>query len=125
MLVDNSSDRYQDVLVYVKITQGTSPTGNRTVQVFLLRDDADSSTPHITDGAGENNAGLTVQNAQLIGVMMNKASPTTGDVLYGEFVVNRPGPKWGIAIVHDTNADLKATDADHWVRYVGLNPEVQ
>jgi hypothetical protein len=123
-IVDNTTDLCQDVIVYVKITQGTNPTGNRGVYVYLIRDD-NNGTNHRSDGAGASDAGLTVQNAELIGTMRNKASPTTGDVLYGEFRVNRPGPKWGIAIVHDTAVNLDSTGGNHWARYVGLNPEVQ
>lgn len=123
-IVDNSSSKYQDVLIYVKITQGTTPSGSKSVQVYLIRDDNDG-TNHRTDGAGASDAGLTVLNAQLIGVMRNLATPSTGEVMYGEFLIHRPGPKWGIAIVHDTGVNLNATGGNHWVRYVGLNPEVQ
>jgi len=124
-LIDNSTARYQALLILVKLTQGTSPTGNKGAYVYLIRDDKDATTPHRTDGAGASDAALTVQNAILIGVMQNKASPSTGDVLYGEFLVERPGPQWGIAIVHDTGVALNSTAANHWVRYIGLDPEVQ
>lgn len=124
-LVDNSTSKYQDILVYVKIKQGTSPTGSRGVYVYLIRDDADGTTPHRTDGAGSSDAAWTASNAQIIGSMRNLSSPATGDVLYGEFVVNRPGPKFGIGIVHNTKVNLDATGSSHWVRYVGLNPEIQ
>lgn len=123
-IVDNTTNRYQDLLLYVKITQGTSLTGSKSVYVYLLRDDANASA-HISDGAGVSDAALTVLNARLVGVMKNKASPTNGDVLYGEFLIHRPGPKWGIAIVHDTGANLDSTAGNHWARYVGINPEVQ
>ncbi len=123
---DNTTTRYQDLLIYVKITQGTSITGNRAVYVYLIRsDDIASGTIHRSDGAGTTDAGLTILNAPLIGAMANKASPSNGDVLYGEFLVHRPGPKWGIAIVHDTVATLNATGSNHWVRWVGLDPEIQ
>lgn len=124
-IVDNTSNKYLDALVYVKITLGTSPTGNRAVYVYLIRDD-NHATNHRSDGAGTTDAALTVQNAQLIGALVDKASPATGDVLYGEFLVHRPGPKWGIAIVHDTAVNLKTeTGTDHWARYVGINPDIQ
>lgn len=123
-IVDNSSVRYQDLIVYVKVTQGTNPTGNKGAYVYLIRSDANASQ-HRSDGAGASDAAWTAYNALLIGVMKNKASPSTGDVMYGEFLVNRPGPEWGIGVVHDTQVNLKAADGDHWVRYVGLNPEVQ
>ena len=125
-IVDNTTNKYLDVLVFVKITQsGTvTPTGNRAVYVYLVRDD-NNATNHRSDGAGASEAGLTVQNAQLIGTIVNKAAPAMSEVLYGEFLVTRPGPKWGIAIVHDTGTGLHATEANHWVRFVGLNPDIQ
>lgn len=123
-ILDNTTLLHQDVLLFLKIKQGTSPTGNKSVQVYLLRDD-NNGTAHRTDGAGASDAALTVLNAPLIGVMVNKGSPATGDILYGEFRIHRPGPKWGIAIVHDTGVNLDSTGSNHWARYVGLNPEVQ
>lgn len=123
-VVDNTSNKYLDVIVYVKIKQGTSPTGNRAVYVYLIRDD-NNATNHRSDGAGASDAALTVQTAACIGSMMNKATPATGDLLHGEFLITHPGPKWGIAIVHDTGVALDATEANHWVRFVGLNPDIQ
>lgn len=123
-IVDNTTARYQLITLYFKIKLGTSPTGNKSVQVYFIFDD-NNATNHRTDGAGASDAGLTVLNAPLIGVMIDKASPATGDLLYGEFKVKNPGPKWGIAIVHDTGVNLDATEGNHWYRYVGSNPEVQ
>ncbi|HEY1170225.1 MAG TPA: hypothetical protein VGH19_02540 [Verrucomicrobiae bacterium] len=123
-IVDNTTDRFTRVIVYAKIKQGSTPTGNRTVTAYLIRDD-NHGTNHRTDGAGASDATITIQNAQLIGVMNNKSSPTAGDVLYGEFVIDNPGPKWGIAIQNDTGANLDNTGSNHWVRYLGINPEAQ
>jgi hypothetical protein len=124
-IVDNTANKYLDVLVYVKITLGTSPTGNRAVYVYLIRSD-NHGTIHQSDGAGASDAALTVLNAQLIGTITDKSSPATNDILWGEFLVHRPGPKWGIAIVHDTGVNLKTeAGTDHWVRFVGLNPDIQ
>ena len=99
-LVDNATDRYQDLLVYVKLKTGTSPTGNKTCDIYLIRGDDDATTEHLSDGAGASDAAITPLNAQLIGTVKTKASPSTGDVLDGEFLVHRPGPTWGIAIVN-------------------------
>jgi hypothetical protein len=70
-------------------------------------------------------AGLTVLNARVIGRLVNKASPSTGDVLQGEFLIDKPGPSWGIAVVHDTGANLDATGGNHAVRWVSVDPEIQ
>ncbi len=125
-LVDNSTNRYQDLLVYVKLKTGaTAPTANSVCEVYLLRSDKDATTEHVSDGAGASDAALTALNAALVGVVRVRSSPSAGDVLYGEFLVHRPGPKWGIAVVNRTGQALDSTGSNHWVRYVGLNPEVQ
>lgn len=123
-IVDNTTNRYQKLIVFVKIKQGTAPTGNRGVYVYLIRDDNDA-TNYRSDGAGASDAAITILNSQLIGVIGNKAAPSTGDDLYGEFVIDTPGHKWGIAIVHDTGVNLDSTGSNHYVRYVGVNPESQ
>ena len=120
-LVDNSSTRYGRLLVFVKLKQGTSPTGNRGAQVYLLRGDGTNRD----DGAGASDAALTVLNAQLIGQLVNKPSPATGDVLQGWFVVDEPGKEFGLAIVHDTGVALDSTGGNHLVQFIGVNPEVQ
>jgi len=125
-IVDNTSNRYSRIVIYAKLRQSTSvtPTGNRTCTFYLLRDD-NHGTNHRTDGAGASDTTITIQNAQLIGVLNNKPSPSTGDYLYGEFIIDNPGPKWGIAVQNDTGQALGSTAGDHWLRYVGINPEAQ
>lgn len=125
-LIDNGTARYQDLLIYVKLKTGTTaPTGNSACEIYLLRGDKDATTDHISDGGGTTDAAITPLNAPLIGVVRVKSSPAAGDVLYGEFLVHRPGPKWGIAVKNNTGQTLDATGTNHWVRYIGLNPEVQ
>lgn len=120
-LIDNSTTRYRKVIVYLKVKQGTSPTGSRFVYVYGIRGDGTIRS----DGAGASDAAFTRLNAVELGVLINKSSPATGDVLTGEFVFENPGPEWGIAIVHDTNANLDSTEGNHDYNWVGVNPEVQ
>lgn len=125
-LVDNTMARYQEILVYVKCKMGSSaPNANSIVEVYVLRGDKDSGTEHLSDGAESSDAALTPLNAQLVGALRNKASPSGGDVLYGEFLIQRPGPKWGIAVFNRSGQPFDSTGGNHWARYVGVNPEVQ
>jgi hypothetical protein len=119
--IDNSTTRYKRIYVLLKIKQGTSPTGNRFVYVYGLRGDGTIRD----DGAGASSASWTRQNAMELGVMANKASPSTGDLLYGVFVFDNPGPEWAIGIVHDTGVALDSTEGNHDYNWVGANPEVQ
>lgn len=120
-LIDNSTTRYPTVLVYLKVKQGSSPTGNRGVYVYGIRGDGTLRS----DGAGASDAGITVLNAPLLGTLINKPSPASGDVLYGEFVFYDPGPEWGIAVVHDTAVNLDSTEGNHDYNWIGVLPEVQ
>lgn len=120
-LINNATTRYRRVIVYVSIKQGTSPTGGRFLYVYGIRGDGTIRS----DGAGASDAAFTRLNAVELGVLVNKASPSTGDLLTGEFVFENPGPEWGIAIVHDTIASLDGTEGNHAYTWVGVNPEVQ
>ena len=122
-MVDNSTTRYGRITLYVKITVGTTPTAARSIRIYFLRGDQ-NGTPHRTDGAGTSDAGLTVKNATLVGALY--VDVATSDLpYYGEFVVDAPGPEWGVCIVHDTGVNLNATGGNHWVNWVGSNPENQ
>lgn len=124
-IVDNTTVQAPRVLVHYKIKQGTSPTGSKAVYFYLIRGDA-NGTAHRDGEAGASDAGLTIApNLSPIHIAANKSSPSTGDVLQGSFLVEAPGPKWGIAVVHDTGVDLDSTGSNHWIRYETLIPEVQ
>lgn len=126
-LIDNTTVRASEALIYCKITVGTTPTANKPIYVYLLRGDDPASSNYRTDGAGATDAGLTIINAQLLGTIMCTAA--TSDVAYrGDFSTRSLGPlgkEWGIGIVHETAVNLNATAGNHFVRYVTLNPEAQ
>lgn len=122
-IVDNTTDKYQDVLVYISVKLGTSPTSNGIVYVYLIRDDG-SGSPMRSDNAGASDAGLTVKNAELIGCLASGASPSTGDVLTDAFLIRRPGPKWGIAVVNNSGVSLNSTGGNHVAKYLGLIPTI-
>lgn len=120
-LIDNSTTKYKRIIVYLKIKQGTSPTGNRFVYVYGIRGDGTIRD----DAAGASDAAFTRLNTMELGVLANKASPSTGDLLTGSFVFENPGPEWGIAVVHDTGVNLDSTEGNHDYNWVGVLPEVQ
>lgn len=123
-LVDNTAARYQDLLLFVNVKTANTPNANSIVEVYLIRSDNDG-TEHRDDGAGTADAALTPLNAQLVGALRSSAAPGTGETLKGSFLIHRPGPEWGVAVFNRTGQTLDATGTNHWVRYMGLNPEVQ
>lgn len=125
-LVDNTTNRFTRAVIYYKITQGTSPTGSKAAYFYLIRSDNDATTQH-NDAAGgaSDGAWTALPNVQPVHIAYNLASPSTGEVLQGSFVVEDLGPEWTIGVYHDTGVDLDSTGGNHWIRYVGINPESQ
>lgn len=121
-IVDNTSTRFSELLVWAKIKQGTSPTANRSVYVYLIRSDGSGNR---TDNAGASDAALTIKNAKIIGILNNGSAPSSGDVLYEWFYIHKPGREFGLCVVHDTVAALDATNSNSELRYYGINPESQ
>lgn len=117
--VDNSTTRYQKLVIMAKVTTGTSPTTAKSIKLYLIRSDG----TYYTDGAGASDAALTVVNAQLIAAVATIA--TNDKPYYLEATIYDPPDEWGVAIVHDTGVNLNSTGGNHYVRYVGMNPEVQ
>lgn len=122
-IVDNTITRYQRLLVWAFLKQGTSPTGNRKADMYLIRDDNNSNRD---DGAGTSDNAITILNAPHVSTGINKSSPSTGDVIYiPSTLIIHPGPKWTLAIVHNTGVNLDASEANSKIFWIGLNPEVQ
>lgn len=122
-VVDNSTLRARAVLIYAKIKLGTSPTSNKGVFFYLIRDDG--VTNFRTDNAGASDAAITIKNARQVGALATGSSAATGDTLYGSFLIEDPGPKWALAVYNDTGATLDATAGNHSIEYVSVLPEVQ
>jgi hypothetical protein len=123
-IVDNSTNRYKRIQLSISTKLGTSPTGPRGVYIHLIRSNNDG-TPILDDAAGASDAAHTVLNAPLVGVLMTKTSPATGDVLAGNFIIENPGPKWGVSINHDTGVNLDSTGGNHVVSFIGIVDEIQ
>jgi hypothetical protein len=117
-IVENT-DLAQMIRIYFKVTTGTSPTANRSIQFYLIVADDASSPNVITDGAGVSDAGLTIIAAPLVYVVPTNA---TSNVTYqGSFLIRNPGIAFGIAVVHDTAVNLNSTAGNHSLRYVSEN----
>ena len=123
-LVDNTSVKAPAALVYCKVTTGTTPTANTSILVYLIRYD---NSAFGDDGCGTSDAALTIINAQLLGSILNPAT-TSNTAYYGVFDTapfGPLGPKWGVAIVHNTGVNLNSTGGNHVIEYIAYNPQVQ
>lgn len=120
-IVDNTTDKWQRIHLYAKVTVGTTPTANRSIRFYLIKTDNDA---YSTDNAGASDAGITIDNARYIGAIFVDAT-TSNVAYYGDFEIENPGPKWGIIVVQDTGVALHATGGNHVISWIGDNPEVQ
>lgn len=118
-LIDNTSNLFKRIHVYWKITTGTSPTVNKGIYLYLIKADKVSSANTITDGGGASDAAITIVSAQQVAGTVTSA--TSNQAYQGDFVINAPGPCWGLAIVHDTAVNLNSTGGNHLIYYVGEN----
>ena len=113
-----NTDIAQMVHIYVGLTTNASSdiTADTNGFVYLIKSDGTLKS----DSAGDTDAGWTVVNARLLGVI--RFTAVTQSVEYqGEFLIRNPGPIWGIGIVHDTGQSLSAGV----VRFTTENQEVQ
>jgi hypothetical protein len=122
-IVDNTTARYQLVHIYYSIKLGTSPTSNKGIYFHLISDDG--VTTIRSDSAGASDASLQVVNAPQVEAATTGASAATGSVIAGHFLVRNPGPKWGLAVYHDSGVALDATNSNHVIEYIGENPQSQ
>lgn len=123
-VVDNTTNRYKRIQLSVTIKLGTSPTGPRGVYIYFLRSNNDT-TAIVDDAGGASDAAHTILNAPMVGTLMTKVAPSTGDVLVGNFIVEDPGPKWAVSINHDTAVNLDSTGSNHVVSFIGIHDEIQ
>jgi hypothetical protein len=122
-MVDNTTNLYQLVHLYARITTGTTPTTGKGIYMYLLKADKATSPNVATDNAGASDAAITIVTAQQLGGVVVDA---TSDKAYRfDAVLYNPGPSWGIAIVQDSGVNLNSTAGNQAIWYVGENPEVQ
>lgn len=122
-LVDNTANLYFSALVSLNVKVGTTPTANSLIYVYLIRSNNDA-TAIADDNAGASDAGLTIINAPLLGVIVCNAATTGANYrkTFDTAFLGDLGPKWGIAIVNSTGAALNASDGVY--SYIGKDAQV-
>lgn len=121
--VDNSTLQIPAALIFVKITSGAvAPTAGQVYEIYLLR----SNGTIADDNAGASDAGITIENAPIIGTIVVTA--TTAKAFYGVFdtsTLGILGPTWAIAVKNGTDQTINATGGNHVISYISYIPEVQ
>lgn len=125
--VDNTTNLYDDCLVSGKITVGTSPTANKSVEVWVYSNTSDTPTyPDVFDGT--DSAETVTSDGVKFGclkLLKTFTTESTSDRAYefaNESVAALFGfvPKfWGLFVTHDTGVNLNSTSGNHSFSYVG------
>lgn len=133
--IDNTTNKYVDALVSGRISVGTTPTANTTINVYVWGSDVSLATTAIdvldgTDSAETlTNAGI--RDALKLGAIINVPA-TTSDVAYEVqpfsvaqlFGGNMPR-FWGLYVAHNTGANLRNTTVNqNSLKYVGIKYDV-
>ena len=128
--IDNTSNKYIDVLVSGKVSVGTTPTANTTIVVYVWGADTSLATTALDVLDGTDSA-ETLTNVGILGALKFGAAITvpanTSDVQYEILpfsVADRFGhmPKfWGLYVSHNTGVNLRNTSVNtNSFEYVGI-----
>lgn len=124
-LVDNTTDLFLSLEIFLNIMVGTTPTAQSLIYIYLIRQN-NAGTPIADDSAGTTDAGITIINAQLIGVIAVPA--TTSNTPYKKSIdVTFTGvipAKWGIAVVNASGVALNATGGNQVASFTGYKATV-
>lgn len=126
--IDNSSNKFLDVLVMVKVRfANTAPTGDKRVYIYAAGT-VDSTSPEWPDAVTGTDAAITLDSPtqlKLIGAieaaqnLTRKSEPMSVAQAFGGLMpVN-----WDIIILNSSGAALTATASDHTVKYQGISAE--
>lgn len=133
--IDNSSNLYEDALLFGQITTGTSPTASKQIVVCVAGIGYDGTTLYYPGGITGSDAGLTPTFAGVIGppglivpiaVIPTNSTSNVGYKFGPLSVANALGlrtlpRKWTVFLYHNTGVNLHATSGNHYIYYQGLN----
>lgn len=123
--VDNASNLFLDVLVYLQVgLQTGTPTGDKCVYVYVY---GSEDGTNYTDNATGANAAITLRsptNLRPLGVIATpdaggltyKSSPMSVAAAFGGVIPRR----WGIVVLNSSGVALSATEGDHAKSYTGV-----
>lgn len=136
-IVTNVTNKYLDCEVYGQVTTGTSPTANKSIEVWAFVPISVASSTFVypvagTAALGESDAAATFDAEQKGGGLILcavMATNATSDRKYSfsfslrEKIGYMP-LKWGLWITHDTGVNLNSTAGNHWAHYIGHKADI-
>jgi len=130
--VNNTTDLHLDAMVYGKIRAGTSPTADRTIEVWAYAA-WDDATPSYVDGITGTDADKTMTSANVKnGALRLIAALSTDNMSNRDYFIPPTSiaqsfgsmPKrWGVFVVNCTGVALNATGGEHVISYIGVQAQ--
>ena len=135
-IVDNTSNQYIDVQIFGQIEGGTTPTVDKTINIYAWAPTKiASSTKSYPVASGTTQLGATDaaatfttynRNAALKLLKQITVNATTGNqytFYIGSLAATFGGTMpswWGLFVAHNTVAALDSTGSNHWIHYTGI-----
>ena len=128
-VVDNTTNKYTDVLLGGQIMPGTTPTVNTTIEVYLY---ALADGTVYTGGASGSDAAYTADGEELLfpvaQIIQVDATSDQGYVFGPISVAAAFGgvlpSKWGVVVKNASGAALNATGGNHFIKYMGIKTDI-
>ena len=128
--IDNTSNKYDDVLVQGKITVGTTPTASTLILVYVWGSDTSAATTNLDtiDGVDSTetltSAGVRDGFLKLAAAINVDATTSNRSYWFGPFSVadlfGQVPRFWGLFVTHNTGANLNSTAGNHSFTYTGI-----
>lgn len=136
-IVDNTSNKFLDVLVSGQIMTGTTPTVDKSILIYVstpLKVVASAFTLPIAGATaltGIDAAAtfdINQRNKLQLADAINVAATSDRAYSFAFSIAQLFGGimplKWGLWVTHDTVAALNATAGNHWAHYIGIKADV-
>lgn len=129
-VVDNTSNKYDDAILFGKIQCGTTPTVSTQILVYVFAAPGDSATyPDVMDGtdSAETLTSVGVGKGFLKLAAVLDVDSNTSDRDYPFYVGSVAQvfggvlpPRWALFVTHNTGVALNATGGSHFVKMQGV-----
>lgn len=133
--VDNTSNKYTDVMIQGKITVGSTVTTSTQIQLYVWGSDTSAATKNldVIDGvdSAESFATVGVRDSVVkLGKVISVDSTTANRTYYissfsiSELFGGNMPEYWGIWVTHNTGSNLNSTSSNHEITYTGIKYDI-
>lgn len=133
-VIDNTSNKYEDAVLFGKVQVGTTPTVNTQIYVYVFAAPGDSATyPDVMDGTGSaetlTSVGVGRGFLKLAAVLDVDSTTSNRDYpFYVGSVAECFGgilpPRWAMFVAHNTATNTNVTAGNHFAKYQGITHTV-